>query len=102
MLLPCRLLMAGNSGPSGGGKPGPERRHPRLRARLCLWHVRPRAARPFGVSRHTLWRSLERGHLGRFLPRAVTGAVGDNPRALDGATKELVATAQRQRKLLGR
>ncbi len=41
----------------------------------ALWHGRPQAARRFGVSRHTLWRLLERGRLGRSLPRAVTGAV---------------------------
>ena len=66
----------------------------------ALWHGRPQAAQRFGVSRHTLWRFLERGHLGRSLPRAVTGAVGDNPQAIDAATEALVATAQRQRKLL--
>ena len=46
----------------------------------ALWHDRPQAAQRFGVSRHTLWRFLERGHLGRSLPRAVTGAVGEDPR----------------------
>ena len=66
----------------------------------ALWHGRPQAAQRFGVSRHTLWRFLERGHLGRSLPRAVTGAVGDDPQAIDAATGELVATALRQRKLL--
>ena len=65
-----------------------------------LWHGRPQAARRFGVSRHTLWRFLERGHLGRSLPRAVTGAVGDDPQAIEAATEELVATARRERKLL--
>ena len=29
------------------------------------WHGRTKAAETFGVSRHTLWRCLERGHLGR-------------------------------------
>ena len=66
----------------------------------ALWHGRPQAAQRFGVSRHTLWRFLERGHLGRSLPRAVTGAVGDDLQAIDAATEELVGTAQRERKLL--
>ena len=66
----------------------------------ALWHGRPQAARHFGVSRHTLWRFLERGHLGRSLPGAVTGAVGDDPQAVDAATDELVATVLRERKLL--
>ncbi len=66
----------------------------------ALWYGRPQAARYFGVSRHTLWRFLERGHLGRSLPHAVTGAVGDSPQAIETATQELVANARRQRKLL--
>ena len=66
----------------------------------ALWHGRPQAARRFGVSRHTLWRFLERGYLGRSLPRAVTGAVGDDPQAIYAATEELVSKAQRERKLL--
>ena len=66
----------------------------------ALWHGRPQAAQRFGVSRHTLWRFLERGHLGRSLPRAVTGAVGEDPEDVDSATQELVATARRQRKLM--
>ncbi len=31
----------------------------------ALWHGRHQAAQRFGVSRHTLWRFLERGHLSR-------------------------------------
>ena len=50
-----------------------------------LWHGRAKAAETFGVSRHTLWRCLERGHLGKSLPRAVIRAVGDNPDAIDAA-----------------
>ena len=65
-----------------------------------LWHGRPQAAQRFGVSRHTLWRFLERGHLGRSLPRAVTGAMSDDPQAIEAATEELAATALRERKLL--
>ncbi len=66
----------------------------------ALWHGRPQAARRFGVSRHTLWRFLERGHLGRSLPSAVTGAVGDDPQAIYAATEELADSARRERKLL--
>ena len=66
----------------------------------ALWHGRPEAAQRFGVSRHTLWRFLERGQLGRSLPRAITCAVGDDPQAIEDATDELVDTAQRERKLL--
>ncbi len=66
----------------------------------ALWHGRPQAAQHFGISRHTLWRFLERGHLGRSLPRAVTGAVGDDPQAVNAATEALVANARRERKLL--
>ena len=66
----------------------------------ALWHGRPQAAQRFGVSRHTLWRFLDLGHLGRSLPRAVTGAVGEDPEDVDAATQELAATARRQRKLM--
>ena len=50
-----------------------------------LWHGSPQAARHFGVSRHTLWRCLERGHLGKSLPRGVIKTVGDNPGAIAAA-----------------
>ena len=40
----------------------------------------------FGVSRHTLWRFLRRGHTGRALPRAVLDTVGDGVEALEAAT----------------
>ena len=73
--------------------------HEYVRA-YALWHGRPQAALRFGVSCHTLWRFLERGHLGRSLPRAVTGALGDDPQAIDAATEELIATALRERRLL--
>ena len=35
-----------------------------------LWHGRAKTAETFGVSRHTLWRCLQRGQLGLSLPRA--------------------------------
>ena len=43
----------------------------------------------FGVSRHTLWRFLERGEPGRTLPWAVTGRAGDSPGRLAAATRAL-------------
>ena len=46
-----------------------------LRA-YALWHGRPQAAQRFGVSRHTLWRFLERGHMGRSLPTPEDSPMG--------------------------
>ena len=57
-----------------------------------LWRGRRRSAETFGVSRHTLWRFLRRGHTGRALPRAVMGKVGDSIEALEAATWALAAT----------
>ena len=54
-------------------------------------HGRRRAAEAFGVSRHTLWRCLARGHMGHALPRAVLHAVGESVEALDAATRALSA-----------
>ena len=45
-------------------------------------HSQGRTAAAFGVSRHTLWRFLERGQVGRALPRAVMAEVGDTPSAI--------------------
>ena len=53
-------------------------------------HGRKRAVEDFGVSRHTLWRFLRRGQLGRSLPRAVIDAVGDSVESLEEATQKLV------------
>ena len=58
---------------------------------LRLWHGRRSAAKTFGVSRHTLWRFLERGHVGRAIPSAVLNAVGGSVEAVDAATRELAA-----------
>ncbi len=74
--------------------------HPPLRARL-----RPLArqvpGRPAiqGLPLHTL-ALLGAGTLGPFPAPAVTGAMGDDPQAIETATEELVHTARRQRKLL--
>ena len=56
-----------------------------------LWHGRQQAAETFGISRHTLWRFLERGHVGRAVPCAVIDAVGGSARAIEAATRELAA-----------
>ncbi|MYD65369.1 MAG: hypothetical protein F4X26_05225 [Chloroflexi bacterium] len=48
-----------------------------------------RTAEAFGVSRHTLWRFLERGQPGRALPRAVMARAGDTPAKLRAATRAL-------------
>ena len=52
-------------------------------------HGHARTAEAFGVSRHTLWRFLERGRPGRALPRAVMAHAGDTPRKLAAATRAL-------------
>ena len=64
----------------------------------ALWHGRVKAAETFGVSRHTSWRCLERGRLGKSLPRAVVKAVGDDPNAIKAATWAMIASRQIQRR----
>ncbi|MCY3880648.1 MAG: replication-relaxation family protein [Chloroflexi bacterium] len=54
-------------------------------------HGRKVTAAAFGVSRHTLWRFLERGQSGRALPRAVLDRVGPDLDAVDAATQALLA-----------
>ena len=51
-----------------------------------LWRGIRQATETFGVSRHTLWRYLRRGHTSRALPRAVMGIVGDSVEILEAAT----------------
>ena len=63
-----------------------------------LWHGRAKAAETFGVSRHTLWRCLERGRLGKSLPRAVIKAVGDDPVAIEAAAWAMTASRKLQRR----
>ena len=53
-------------------------------------HGRKGTAEAFGVSRHTLWRFLERGQAGRALPRAVLERVGPDLDAVDAATQALL------------
>ena len=52
----------------------------------ALVRGRRKAMERFGVSRHTLWRFLDRGHMGRALPKAVLNSVGDSVEAIDAAT----------------
>ena len=63
-----------------------------------LWHGRAKAAETFGVSRHTIWRCLERGRLGKSLPRAVVKAVGDDPVAIEAAAWAMTASRKLQRR----
>ena len=56
-----------------------------------LWRGIRQATATFGVSRHTLWRYLERGHRGRVLPRAVLDTVGDSVEVLEAATWAVTA-----------
>ena len=63
-----------------------------------LWHGRAKAAETFGVSRHTLWRCLERGRLGKSLPRSVIKAVGDAPDVIAAAAWAMTASRKLQRR----
>ena len=56
-----------------------------------LWRGIRQATATFGVSRHTLWRFLNRGHTGRALPRAVLDTVGDSIEVLEAATWAILA-----------
>ena len=63
-----------------------------------LWHGRRSTMEKLGVSRHTLWRFLERGRLGKSLPRAVIRAVGDDPDTIEAATWAMTAVRQVRRR----
>ena len=56
-----------------------------------LWHGRRQAAETLRVSRHTLWRFLEQGHVGRAVPDSVLNAVGGSIEAVEAGTRELGA-----------
>ncbi len=60
----------------------------------ALWHGRPKPARRFGFSRHTLRRCLEQGHLGHSLLGAVTKAVVDAPDTVVAAARAMTASRQ--------
>ncbi len=51
-------------------------------------------AEAFGVSRHTLWRFLERSRPGLALPRAVMAEAGDTAEAIRTATHALTGEAE--------
>ena len=53
-------------------------------------HGRRKTAEHLGVSRHTLWRFLERGHMGHGVPSAVPSSVGESARAIGEATFEII------------
>ena len=53
-------------------------------------HGPRKAAEDLGVSRHTLWRFLERGHLGRAVPSVVLNKVGGSVQAIEAATFEII------------
>ena len=53
-------------------------------------HGRRKAAEVLVVSRHTLWRFLERGEMGRAVPAAVLSSVGGSIRAIEAATFEII------------
>ena len=53
-------------------------------------HGQKRTAESLGVSRHTLWRYLERGHSGRAVPAAVLESFGGSVRDIEVATLEII------------
>ncbi len=63
-----------------------------------LWHGRAKAAETFGVSRYTLWRFLERGRLGKSLPRSVIESVGEDPDMIEAAAWAMIAVRQVRRR----
>ncbi len=77
---------------NGRGQGDPEfKRAVRDYVRAYEWrHGRRKTAEDLGVSRHTLWCFLERGHLGRAVPSAILNAVGGNIAALKAATLEII------------
>ncbi len=60
-----------------------------VRAHVRL-HGQGKTAEALGVSRHTLWRFLERGYSGRAVPSAVLNSVGGSIGAIKEATFELI------------
>ena len=56
----------------------------------AVLHGRPKAVEAFGVSRHTLWRFLEWGHMGRAVPSSVLSSVGGSVRAIERARQQLL------------
>ena len=60
-----------------------------VRAHVRLYGQR-KTAEDLGVSRHTLWRFLERGHTGHAVPSAVLSSVGGSVGAIKAATFEII------------
>ena len=59
--------------------------------RAYAWlHGRRKTAEDLGVSRHSLWRFLERGHMARAVPSAILKTVGRNKAALEAATLDII------------
>ena len=77
---------------NGTTQAGPDlERAVREYVRHYAWlHGRRKTAEDLGVSRHTLWRFLERDHTGRAVPSAVLSSVGGNTAALEAATLEII------------
>ena len=77
---------------NGRGQGGPEfKRAVRDYVRAYVWrHGRPKTAEDLGVSRHTLWRFLERGHMGLAVPSAVLNSAGGSVRAIESARQQLI------------
>ena len=64
-----------------------------IRDYVCAYerqHGRGKTADVLGVSLHSLWRFLERGHVGRAVPSAVLNSVGGSVRAIEAATLEII------------
>ena len=57
----------------------------------AVLHGKPKAAEDLGVSRHTLWRFLARGHTGRAIPRVVMDSVGRSVEEVEAARETLIA-----------
>ena len=53
-------------------------------------HGQGKTAEALGVSRHTLWRYLEKGHGGRAVPAAVLDCVGWSAKDIEAATLEII------------
>ena len=77
---------------NGRGQGGPEfKRAVRDYVRAYVWrHGRPKTAADLGVSRHTLWRFLERGNMGGAVPSSVLSSVGGSVRAIERARQQLL------------
>ena len=59
--------------------------------RVSVWlHGQRNTAEHVGVSRHTLWRFLELGQVGRAVPSAVLCSVGGSVGAIKAATFEII------------